>query len=94
MPHAKLTSREKAFQVKTKYPQEFKVLENGELLCQLCSVKVNFEKTYNVEHHRSTEQHKRKQQQQVRSNSGSAIQTILSQGVDHFKAGMLNLQIN
>ena len=88
MPHAKFTSREKAFHVKTRYPKEPKSLENGELFFQLCSVKVNCEKTCNVEHHRNFEQHKRKQQELL-SHFGSVIQKSLSQGVDHFKVGIL-----
>ena len=49
MPKIPLTKHEKSSIYAQKYPSEFRVLPNGELICKLCDKPVNSDKKFAID---------------------------------------------
>ena len=69
MPKIPLTKHEKSSIYAQKYPSEFRVLPNGELICKLCDKPVNSDKKFAIDNHRACGVHQNKLRQGTASSS-------------------------
>ena len=69
MPKILLTKHEKSSIYAQKYPSEFRVLPNGELICKLCDKPVNSDKKFAIDNHRACGVHQNKLRQGTASSS-------------------------